>query len=139
MTAEIIPLSPKISPSRGACKQGAGRDRPHGPDKTLAPTGLLRSADVGPDIAAKSLGKDPGNFTKAFTQRAAHRSGVVGTDDVLRHDGGRMTGIMPDHAESIVPLAEQYDASSLGPDGFGEKVTLVSRNPYIRPRVGNGQ
>ena len=30
-------------------------------------------------------------------------------------------------------------ASSFGPDGFGEKMTLLNLNPYIRPKVGNGQ
>ena len=71
----------------------------------------------GPDVAAKSLHEDAWDFAKALAQCAAHRSGIVGADDVVRNDGGRMAGVMPEHAEHlpVVCLAQQHDRRALVP------------------------
>ncbi len=87
------------------------------PAKPLAHTGRLRNRYVRPDVAAKPLHKHAWNVAKALAQCAAHRSRIVGADDVVGNHGRRMAGVMPEHAEHlpVVGLAQQRDRRALVP------------------------
>ena len=90
-------------------------------------------ANVWPDVAAKPLREHAGNFAKALPQRAAHRAGIVGTDDVIGNDSRGMAGVMPDHAEHL-PLRPGEATAPLpahpsGLDGFGAKTDACQPEP----------